>query len=141
LYKINTLIIVKNILPLFIAAALFSCKVEEKKATLYPDSAATPSESAGPALSPQATAGQEIFDGKGNCYTCHKPEEQAIGPSIREITKIYKEKKGDMVTFLKGNGQPIVDPSKYEVMKTNFYLTKTFTDEELKALEAYMNSY
>ena len=85
--------------------------------------------------------GKEIFDGKGNCFSCHKPDQKVIGPSIKEIAKIYKEKNGDMVTFLKGKGEPIVDPSQYEVMKTNFYITKHFTDEELKALEDYMYSH
>ncbi|MGV3761918.1 hypothetical protein [Parapedobacter sp.] len=58
-----------------------------------------------------------------------------------EIAKIYKEKKADIPTFLKGDAEPIVDPAQFEVMKTNFYITKTFTDEELKAVEAYMYSY
>jgi cytochrome c len=42
--------------------------------------------------------------------------------------------------FLKGEGKPIVDPSQFEVMKANFALTKTFSDEELKGLEAYIYS-
>jgi cytochrome c len=45
-----------------------------------------------------------------------------------------------MVTFLKGEGEPIVDPSQYEVMKANFALTKTFSEEELQSLEQYMYS-
>ncbi len=45
-----------------------------------------------------------------------------------------------MVSFLKGKGEPIVDPTQYEVMKANFALTKTFSDDELKALEAYVYS-
>ena len=46
-----------------------------------------------------------------------------------------------MVTFLKGEGEAIVDPSQYNLMKPNLELTKTFSDEELKALEAYVNSH
>ena len=45
-----------------------------------------------------------------------------------------------MVTFLKGEGEPIVDPTQYAVMKVNFALTSTFSEEELKALEAYVYS-
>lgn len=130
----------KNIFLLLLTLSLFSCKTEEKK-----DQITTGSESSAEGemanLTPAQQKGREIFDGKGNCYTCHKPEEKAIGPSIREIAKIYKEKKGDMVTFLKGEGKPIVDPSQYEVMKTNFYITKTFSDEELKAVEEYIMSF
>jgi cytochrome c len=129
----------KQLLLLLTALTLFACKSEEKKESLYNGN--TTDEGAAPKLTPQQQMGQEIFDGKGNCYTCHKPEEKAIGPAIRTIAKIYKAQKGDMVTFLKGNGTPIVDPKQYEVMKTNFYITKTFTDEELKAVQAYMYSF
>jgi len=85
--------------------------------------------------------GATIFAGKGTCATCHKPDTKLIGPSLQEIAKIYKEKNADMVTFLKGEGKPIVDPSQFEVMKANFALTKTFSDEELKALETYIYSH
>lgn len=84
--------------------------------------------------------GKQIFETKGNCVSCHKISEKLIGPSLQEIAKIYKEKNGDMVKFLKGNGEAIVDPSQYEVMKANFAVTKTFSDDELKGLEAYIYS-
>jgi cytochrome c len=84
--------------------------------------------------------GKEIFHGKGACVACHKPDVKLVGPSLQDIAKIYKEKNGDMVTFLKGEGEAIVDPTQYEVMKANFAITKTFSDEELKALEAYVYS-
>ncbi|OYU80968.1 MAG: cytochrome C552 [Flavobacterium sp. BFFFF1] len=85
--------------------------------------------------------GRELFEGKGNCYSCHKPDQKIIGPSLQEIAKIYKAQNGDIVNFLKGNGAPLVDPSQYEVMKTNFAITKNMTDEELQALEAYIYSF
>jgi|SRR3970282_1241503 cytochrome c len=84
--------------------------------------------------------GKEIFHGKGACVACHKPDVKLVGPSLQDIAKIYKDKNGDMVTFLKGEGEAIVDPTQYEVMKANFAITKTFSDEELKALEAYVYS-
>ncbi|WP_395049480.1 c-type cytochrome [Flavobacterium sp.] len=84
--------------------------------------------------------GKEIFEGKGACVTCHKPDVKLVGPSLQDIAKIYKDKNGDMVTFLKGEGEPIVDPTQYAVMKVNFALTSTFSEEELKALEAYVYS-
>jgi cytochrome c len=85
--------------------------------------------------------GAEIFAGKGACVACHKPDAKLVGPSLQDIAKIYKEKNGDIVTFLKGEGEPIVDPTQYAVMKPNFVITKTFSDEELKALEAYIYSH
>ena len=85
--------------------------------------------------------GAAIFAGKGACVACHKPDVKLVGPSLQDIAKIYKEKNGDMVKFLKGEGEPIVDPTQYAVMKVNFAVTKTFSDEELKALEAYVYSH
>lgn len=124
----------RNTLFLFAVLAFGSCKKEEtKKEPLYPTTteeiAQTPEE-----------LGAEIFQGKGNCVACHQMDKKAIGPSIQDIAKIYKDKGADMVAFLKGEGEPIVDPSQYEVMKANFVITKAMSDEELKALEAYVYS-
>ena len=84
--------------------------------------------------------GKAIFEGKGNCVACHQPNQKIIGPSIHEIARIYKAQNGNIISFLKDDAKPIVDPSQYEVMKTNFAITKTLSDDELKGLEAYMYS-
>ena len=132
----------KQLFTLLIAISFFSCKNEEKKETAYPETGnSSVSEGATANLSPSAKTGQEIFDGKGNCFTCHKSGEKAIGPSIEQIAIAYKGKPGDMVKFLKEEADPIVDPEQYEVMKTNLYLTKTFSDTELKGLEDYFLSF
>ena len=125
----------KNIFVILSIFCLLSCKKEEvKKEALYPSTTAavaqTPTE-----------LGKEIFEGKGNCVACHQAAEKVIGPSLQDIAKIYKDKNADMVVFLKGEGEPIVDPSQYEVMKTNFAVTKTMSDQELRALEAYVYSH
>jgi cytochrome c len=119
----------------FLSALVFlSCKKEEvKKESLYPTSTEEI------AQAPEKL-GEAIFQGKGNCVACHQVDKKAIGPSIQDIAKIYKDKKASIVTFLKGEGEPIVDPSQYEVMKTNFAITEEMSDDELKALEAYMYS-
>ncbi|WP_396172287.1 c-type cytochrome [Flavobacterium sp.] len=93
------------------------------------------------AVDPTLALGEDLFNGVGLCKTCHLPDKKVIGPSIVEIATIYKEKGGNMVEFLKENAEPIVDPTQYEVMKTNFAVTKTLSDEELKALETYMYSF
>ncbi len=131
----------KRILLPVIVTALFSCKGNET--TQDTTAAATPEVSEGAAadMTPSQKLGQKIFDGKGNCFSCHKPDQKIIGPSIQEIAKIYKEKNGNIVDFLKEKADPIVDPSQYEVMKTNFAITKNLTDEELKGLEDYIYSY
>ncbi len=125
----------KKILFVAIILALVSCKKEEAtKNPLYPTTTETIAQT-------PVALGQEIFEGKGNCVACHQVAEKVIGPSLQEIAKIYKDKNANMVSFLKGEGDPIVDPSQYEVMKTNFAITKAMSDEELKALEAYVYSH
>ncbi len=82
--------------------------------------------------------GEKIFNGKGKCYTCHKIDKKSIGPGVIEIMKIYKDQNKDLISFLKQEADPIVDPETFAVMKTNFAIIKTFTEEELKAVEVYM---
>jgi cytochrome c len=130
----KTQIIAVILLVIIIVSSLISCKKEEtKKESLYPKEEVA-------VLTPEAL-GKEVFDGKGKCLSCHQVDKKVIGPSIQEIAKIYKEKNGDIISFLRDDAKPIVDPSQYEVMKTNFVLTKAMSDEELKALEAYFYSH
>ena len=107
--------------------ALVACGSKTEKAT--PEAAADP-----------VAMGKEIFEGRGNCFACHKTDQKVIGPSVKEIAAIYKEKNGNMIAFLRGEAPPIVDPSQYESMKVNLELTKVMSEAELKALEAYFYS-
>lgn len=85
--------------------------------------------------------GEKLFNSnKAACFSCHQLDKKAIGPSVMEIAKIYRAENADMVAFLRKEAGPIVDPSQYNVMETNFAILKTMTDEELKSLEAYMMS-
>ena len=119
--------------------ALTSCKKEVSESTNTATESVSEGESA-KAKTPEEL-GKQLFEGAGNCFACHQPDQKVIGPSIKEIAKIYKDKNGNIVTFLKGNAEPIVDPSQFEVMKTNFAITQSMSDEELKAIEAYIYSH
>ncbi|MFC0781013.1 c-type cytochrome [Flavobacterium sp. HJSW_4] len=127
----------KKVLFLSAVLAFSSCKKEGSEPTNATESVSE-GESA-KAKSPEEL-GKQLFEGAGNCFACHQPDQKVVGPSIKEIAKIYKDKNGDIVTFLKGNAEPIVDPSQFEVMKTNFAITKSMSDEELKAIETYIYS-
>ena len=85
--------------------------------------------------------GKELFEGKGMCATCHKADIKTVGPSINDIAKIYKENGASIADFINDNGEPLVDPSQYEIMKANFVITKAMSAEERKALEIYMMSF
>lgn len=128
----------------FLAAVLAfaSCKKESQEPFGKSSESTTESSSEGESAKAKTPEdlGKEIFEGRGNCTSCHKVDQQVIGPSIKEIGKIYTDKKGDIVTFLKGNAKPIVDPSQFAVMKTNLPVTQAMSDEELKAIEAYIYS-
>jgi cytochrome c len=86
--------------------------------------------------------GKELFTSK-TCVTCHQPDAKVIGPSIKEINKIYTEKNGNIVAFLKGESPAIVDtdPGQVAIMKANLDgFVKNLTAEELAALALYMSS-
>jgi len=108
---------------------LFSCKSKEDKSETSLDQIAT------------KISGQELFEGEGNCIACHKSDQKIIGPSLQEIAKIYKDNKASIVLFLQEKSEPIINPSQYEIMKTNFAITKSMSEEELKALEDYIFSF
>lgn len=129
----------KKVLFLSAVLAFTACKKESTENTQNASESYSKVESA-KAKTPE-DLGKEIFAGRGNCTACHQSDQKVIGPSIKEIAKIYKDKKGNMVTFLKGNAEPIVDPSQFSVMQTNFEITKAMSDEELKAIETYIYSH
>ena len=128
----------KKVLFLSAVLAFASCKKEVSENTDSKTETYSEGESA-KAKTPE-DLGKELFEGRGNCTACHLPDQKVVGPSIKEIAKIYKDKKGDLVTFLKGNADPIVDPSQFSVMQTNFPITKAMSDEELKSIETYIYS-
>jgi cytochrome c len=89
-------------------------------------------------IDPLIAKGQELFEGKGMCVACHKSNVKVIGPSIKDIVKIYKEKGASIAAFINDESKPIVDPTQYEIMKANFTITKAMSAEDRKAIEIYM---
>jgi cytochrome c len=118
----------KRIALLFLLVILISCKKES-------------TESFGKTTTKTSVElGKELFESKGNCVACHLKDQKVIGPSIQDIAKTYKSQNADLISFLKEEAKPIVDPSQYEVMKTNFAITKAMSNAELQAIEAYIYS-
>ncbi|WP_031445308.1 c-type cytochrome [Arenibacter algicola] len=88
----------------------------------------------------QLLLGNRLFSEK-TCITCHDLNKNNIGPSIREIMTIYKEKNGDITAFLKGQAKPIVDTtsSQVAIMQANIDgFLKIVSDEEMKTIAIYM---
>jgi cytochrome c len=125
----------KKIVLLFAAMAFVACKNEPK------DSFGVSNSKTEVVVDASIEKGKKLFEGKGACLSCHQPDKKIIGPSIKEIATIYKNENADMIAFLREEGKPIVDPSQYEVMRTNFAVTKSMSDEELQAIVDYMYSF
>ena len=120
--------------------ALFATNCSEKKET---EANGNPVEekietSTKNSIDPLIAKGQELFEGKGMCVACHKSNVKVIGPSIKDIVKIYKEKGASIAAFINDESKPIVYPSQYEIMKANFTITKAMSAEDRKAIEIYM---
>lgn len=131
----------KKVFIIAIAFLAFSCKKQEAEPTeKQAEPETTVSEGMQEEIQTPEQLGEALFKGKGTCASCHKVDAKLIGPSIQDIAKIYKEKNGNIVAFLRGESEPIVDPAQFDLMKPNIVLTKTFTEEELKGLEAYLYS-
>jgi len=90
----------------------------------------------------QFALGQKLFSEK-TCVACHVLDTKLIGPSIKDMVKVYSEQGGDIVEFLKGNSPAIVetDPGQIAIMKANLdSFVKDLTAEELQAISVYMNN-
>lgn len=84
--------------------------------------------------------GNRLFSEK-TCIKCHAVEKRKRGPSVRHIMKVYRENDGDIVSFLKGESEHILDEndSLVAVMQANIDgFLKEISDTELDALKTYM---
>ncbi len=87
-----------------------------------------------------AADGAALFKQKG-CVSCHKADVEAAGPSLKKIAQAYAGKKADLVKFLKGEGEPIVDPAKFSIMKAQLERIKGMSDAEYEAMADYILKY
>ncbi|WP_445714576.1 c-type cytochrome [Flavobacterium sp.] len=134
-------LIFKSFAVFTLAISLTNCG-EKKETDAYGNSVEEKTEvTTETTVDPLLAKGQELFEGKGTCTACHKADTKVIGPAIKDIAKIYKEKGASIASFINEESEAIVDPTQYETMKANFVITKAMTAEERNALEAYMMSF
>eukprot|EP01022_Parablepharisma_sp_SALTPOND_P018095 TRINITY_DN2940_c0_g3_i1.p3 TRINITY_DN2940_c0_g3~~TRINITY_DN2940_c0_g3_i1.p3 ORF type:complete len:140 (+),score=26.86 TRINITY_DN2940_c0_g3_i1:296-715(+) len=85
-------------------------------------------------------SGEEIFKSMA-CGACHKMEESSkVNPSVAKIAEAYQGKKQQLVDYLNGESEPIVDAGKANLMKSSLRRTKELPEEERAALAEYMLS-
>lgn len=88
----------------------------------------------------QMMLGNRLFSEK-TCTTCHAINRKKIGPSVKEIMRVYREQNGDIVAFLKGETKPIVDTvsAQVNIMQENIDgFLQDVTDEDLEIIANYM---
>ncbi len=87
-----------------------------------------------------ASEGEKIFKTKG-CTVCHKVDRNTVGPSLKHISEVYRQKGGNLVAYLKGQADAIVDPSKAAMMKNYLRPLKSLSDDQIKALADFIMSH
>ena len=135
----------KKILFVFaiFSLAIISCgetKKEDVKKEV--EAAKEVAEEAPAAASDLIAMGEKLFTDK-TCVSCHQLNAKIVGPSIKDIVKVYDQYDASLVAFLKGEKEAIVetDPGQVAIMKANLDgFVKDLKDEELEALAAYMKN-
>jgi len=135
----------KKILFVFAVFSLFiiSCG-ETKKEDVKKEVESTSEEpkAAAEAGADMVAMGEKLFTDK-TCVSCHQLDAKVVGPSIKDIVKIYDQFDASLVDFLKGTQEAIVetDPGQIAIMKANLDgFVKNLNATELEALSAYMHS-
>ena len=135
----------KSVLILGLAALFLTSCGDKKKEEVKKEvetTVETVKEAATEVVADNLELGKKLFSEK-TCATCHNPDMKVIGPSIKDINKIYAEQKGNLVKFLKGEAEAIVDtdPGQVAIMKANLDgFVKDMSEEELAAIASYMKS-
>lgn len=133
-------VLVLGLVALFITSCGDTKKEEVKKEAEAPVEVAKETTTKSPA--DYVALGEKLFTEK-TCATCHQADMKVIGPSIKDMNKVYAEKNANMVKFLKGESEAIVDtdPGQVAIMKANIDgFLKEMSSEEIAALVAYMSS-
>jgi cytochrome c len=89
--------------------------------------------------------GKNLFSSKG-CIACHQENVDAVGPSLKQIAQTYKGQTGQLINFLKGQGQPKLATGKFagqydSVMKLQLNQIKNLSAKEIKDLAEFILSH
>lgn len=81
--------------------------------------------------------GSAVFEGL-RCGVCHKADTGQRNPSLKEIARVYNTKGEQLISYFKGQAEPVVNPDKSSTMNRYIEKTKAFTEEDRKALAQYI---
>ena len=78
-----------------------------------------------------AEDGEAIFS-SNHCGTCHKLDTGKVNPSLKEIAQGYQGKEDRLISYFRGESEPIISPDKGTAMKRYVEKTKALSDSESK---------
>lgn len=87
-----------------------------------------------------AANGEKIFQ-KFGCNACHNLKEDAFAPSLKSVSKVYKDKREGLIKYLKGEAKAIIDPDREDFMKPYLTQTKNLENKDLEKLVDYLLSF
>lgn len=86
-----------------------------------------------------SSLGGKVFFEKG-CNLCHKKKENRLGPSLKKLSRGYKNKEKDLVSYLQRKGKAIIQPERESIMKTQLVKLRILPEKEYNALSKYILS-
>ena len=91
-----------------------------------------------------ADDGRRLFQANG-CAACHYPAQDrtghGLGPSLAQVADAYRGRADALVEFLRGNGEPLLYPDKYRLMKAQLPRVMALSDRDLRSLAQYMLTF
>ena len=121
------------------ASVLFSCgKKEEKKTEETKESPKKEVTQIEKKVEEKVLTGKELFR-KMNCQTCHSVERVKVGPPLKEIARVYKGHKDELIAFLQGKRPNKIDMGETaHIMHLQVKTTMQMPKEQLEKLADYI---
>ncbi|MDD2389605.1 MAG: c-type cytochrome [Desulfobacterales bacterium] len=89
------------------------------------------------AVSAGAQVGQDVFKAQ-KCSMCHKPVESKVAPSLAAIAGAYEGQADELLGYVKGEAEPVMDKERASVMEKYIGKMKALPEADLKALVEFM---
>lgn len=87
-----------------------------------------------------AKEGEILFSKKG-CAGCHSKSFDSFAPSLKTISKSYRDKKVELTNYLRGKSPGIIHREPKTMKKIITNVTKKLDDRELESLINYLLSH
>ena len=93
-------------------------------------------------LAPNVSAqsdGQELFEIL-ECFKCHDPEYNKLGPPLKVIATAYEENE-KLLSYFNGESEPIVKPEMAKIMAGGLQKINKLSDQEKTSLANFIMNF